>query len=64
MLPPVPGRFTGGMWKLIGLLALVVLGCVLLGHVAKVVIGLALVALLVIIARAVYQTVTSARAGT
>lgn len=63
MPPPVPCRFTGGMWKLIGLVALVVLSCVLLGHVAKAVIGLALIALLVIIAKAVYQTVTSARAG-
>lgn len=57
------GRLTCGMWKLIGLMALVVLGCVVLGHVAKAVIGIALVALLVIIAKAVYQTVSSARTG-
>jgi hypothetical protein len=44
------------MMKLIGIAAVVVIGIVLLGHVAKAVLWIALLAILLFVGRAAYQT--------
>jgi len=49
-------RLTGTMLKLIGIAAVVVIGIVLLGHLAKAVLWIALLAILLFIGRAAYQT--------
>ena len=44
------------MLKLIGIAAVVIIGIVLLGHIAKAVLWIALLAILVFVGRAAYQT--------
>lgn len=56
-----PGRLTGVMLKLIGIAAVVVVGIVLLGYVAKAVLWIALIGVLLVIGRAAYQVVSSSR---
>jgi hypothetical protein len=49
------GGFTGGMLKVIGIVALVVIAIALLGYVAKAVLWIALIAALLVIGRAAYK---------
>ncbi|MBO0849658.1 MAG: hypothetical protein J2P20_09360 [Pseudonocardia sp.] len=57
MAPATSGGFTGGMLKVIGIVALVVVAIALLGYVAKAVLWIALIALLVVIGRAGYKVI-------
>jgi len=56
-------RLTGTMLKLIGIAAVVVIGIVLLGHVAKAVLWIALLAILLLVGRAAYQTFRGSNRG-
>jgi hypothetical protein len=51
------------MLKLIGIAAVVVIGVVLLGHIAKAVLWIALLAMLFFIGRAAYRTFSGSRQG-
>jgi hypothetical protein len=55
MAPAARGEFTGGMLKVIGIVALVVIAIALLGYVAKAVLWIALIAALLVIGRAAYK---------
>jgi hypothetical protein len=61
---PVVGPLTGGMLKVIGIVALVVIAIALLGHVAKAVLWIALIAVLVVIGRAVYKAINKRNSET
>lgn len=57
MAPATRGGFTGGMLKVIGIVALVVIAIAVLGHLAKAVLWIALIAALVVIGRAAYKVI-------